>query len=198
MLPQHGEVPQPVECLQQDDRADRCSADPAASRVWEIRPVAPAPHQAWRTAEPQLIPGTHRTPVCRSRPSARKATRGFRALEPPGRTGRSDRAPERLRRRFHERGIGDPGPCSVENPDREGCEGAASRADGEPSQQHGRLSDVPRARGGDPMRWPLGCAAAVAVLMLAGCGTRGGPGSARGTVPAVGRRWRGASLAGCS
>jgi hypothetical protein len=49
-------VPQPLECLQQDDRADRCPADPAASRVWEIKPVAPAPHQAWYAAEPQLIP----------------------------------------------------------------------------------------------------------------------------------------------
>jgi len=95
---------QPVECLQRDDRADRCPADPAASRVWEIRPVAPAPHQAWRAAEPQLIPGAHKTPVCRSRPSGRKATRGFRAPEPPGRTGRSDRAPERRRRRSPERG----------------------------------------------------------------------------------------------
>jgi hypothetical protein len=56
MLPHHGEVPQPVECLQQDDRADRCPADPAASRVWDIKPVAPAPHQAWYAAEPQLIP----------------------------------------------------------------------------------------------------------------------------------------------
>jgi hypothetical protein len=56
LLVQHGEVPQPVECLQQDDRADTCSADPAASRVWEIRPVAPGPHQAWRAAEPGSSP----------------------------------------------------------------------------------------------------------------------------------------------
>src|SRR5215471_13226374 len=31
---------------------------------------------------------------------------------------------------------------------------------------------------GDPMSRPLACAAAVAVLLLAGCGTRGGPGLA--------------------
>jgi hypothetical protein len=90
------------------------------------------------------------------------------------------------------------GPRGVENPDGDGCEGAASRTDGEPPQQRARLSDVHRGMEGDPVSRPLACAAAVAALMLAGCGTRGGPGSAPGRVPAVGRRRRGASLAGCS
>jgi len=119
---------QPAECRQQDDRVDRCPASPAASRVGRS--------DLWR----QLLikrgvrPNPSSSPARTGRPCAgpdlqhEKQRGAFGPWSRRGRTGRSDRAPERRRRRFHERGIGDPALCAVKTAGVEDSKAPASRA----------------------------------------------------------------------